>query len=72
MGEIKTIILTTFRWWNVQLWNDFFHDFLNIKDSETMPDVVQTRKSFESYFFEKHRARFQSNMNDLKNTLYRK
>jgi checkpoint serine/threonine-protein kinase len=40
------------RWWNVKLWNSFFHDFLNIEDCDSMPNLVQTRQMFESFVFE--------------------
>lgn len=60
------------RWWNVKLWTSFFQEFLNIQDCHSLPDLVKTRKLFESFLFDKYRGRFQSVVSDLKNTLYRK
>lgn len=60
------------RWWNAELWNSFFGDFLDIQDCASLPDVVQTRKKFEEFFFQKYRTRFPSIISDLKNMLYRK
>lgn len=36
------------RWWDVNLWTDFFHQFLNIQD---LPDVKAMREKFEASFF---------------------
>jgi len=60
------------RYWNIGLWNHFFETFLNIQNCNTLPDVVVTRRSFESYLMSKYRGRFRSTFFDLSNILYQK
>ena len=38
------------RWWDVNLWTDFFNQFLNIKEDK-LPDVKAMRQKFETAFF---------------------
>lgn len=60
------------RWWNLDLWKNFFDTFLNIQDCTSLPDVTQARESFESFFYEKYRTRYQKVVFELGNELYRK
>lgn len=66
------LLVLRFRWWNLDLWNDFFDTFLNIQDCTSLPDLTQTRESFESFFYEKYRTRYQKVVFELGNELYRK
>ena len=38
------------RWWDCNLWTDFFHQFLNINDATQLPDVKSMREKFEASF----------------------
>jgi len=60
------------RYWNVELWNKFFHDFLNIESCSTLPDVIQIRRSFECFLLSKYRNRINSTFGELSNVLYPK
>ena len=69
---LYVLLVLRFRWWNLDLWNNFFDTFLNIQDCTSLPDVTQTRESFESFFYEKYRTRYQKVVFELGNELYRK
>ena len=69
---LYVLLVLRFRWWNLDLWNNFFDTFLNIQDRTSLPDVTQTRESFESFFYEKYRTRYQKVVFELGNELYRK
>jgi len=47
------------RWWNIEIWKEFFAEFLNIKGSkkEELPDLVAWKTKFQKLFFEKNMAR---------------
>lgn len=37
------------RWWDCNLWTDFFHQFLNINEAK-LPDIKSMREKFEASF----------------------
>jgi len=43
------------RWWQQELWKEFFNEFLNIK--ENLPDLAAWRVRFQQVFFDKDMAR---------------
>jgi len=47
------------RWWQAELWKDFFHEFLNIKgiEKEHLPSIPKWRSRFQKAFFEKRMAK---------------
>jgi len=47
------------RWWNIEIWEEFFAEFLNIRGSkkEDLPDLMAWRSKFQKLFFEKNMAR---------------
>jgi len=47
------------RWWNIEIWKEFFAEFLNIGGSkkEDLPDLLAWRIKFQKLFFEKNMAK---------------
>merc|ERR1712107_348935 len=47
------------RWWNIEIWKEFFAEFLNIQGDkkEDLPDLMARRTRFQELFFEKNMAR---------------
>jgi len=47
------------RWWQVDLWKEFFNEFLNIKGLEKghFPNIEEWRTKFQKVFFEKKMAK---------------
>ena len=52
------------RWWNSQLWNEFFGKFLNIKDNQ-LPNVAEMRDKFEQAFLSRHAKNFEDAASEL-------
>merc|ERR1719158_2167038 len=47
------------RWWQGDLWKQFFHEFLNIKglEKEHLPNIPVWRKRFQEVFFDTKMAK---------------
>jgi len=47
------------RWWQADLWKQFFNEFLNIKglEKEHFPSIPEWRAKFQQVFFEKNMAK---------------
>jgi len=47
------------RWWQADLWKEFFHEFLNIKglEREHLPSIPAWRSKFQQVFFERKMAK---------------
>ena len=60
------------RWWNAQVWKSFFKQFLNIESRATLPDLTETRRSFETLLFNKHKNAFNQVASSLNGHMLRK
>jgi len=57
------------RWFNADLWKDFFNDFLNIESCEKLPDLEGMRRRFEQYLFSNYKTKFSLVVSELHNKL---
>uniref|UniRef100_A0A0K2U3Z0 Mitotic checkpoint serine/threonineprotein kinase BUB1 betalike [Meleagris gallopavo] n=1 Tax=Lepeophtheirus salmonis TaxID=72036 RepID=A0A0K2U3Z0_LEPSM len=44
------------RWWNINLWKEFYHEFLNIEDGSKLPNLKLWKSKFEDVLFNKNVA----------------
>jgi len=58
------------RWWNTELWTEFFSAFLNIPSAEELPDLAAWRIRFEDFFFERKAAKFSGVVTGISRSLY--
>ena len=53
------------RWWNTELWSQFFLAFLNIPSADELPDLSAWREKFQEFFFAKKLSSFNAVANNI-------
>jgi hypothetical protein len=60
------------RWWDTELWSDFFNKFLNIESVQNLPNIVEMRAKFENSLYElQSRNSFEDAASELNKLAYR-